>query len=222
MGDQYPVIREPSVKKTNRGNGNTDALAQWALLWVVPFFVVMAAYLAVRSLLDNDGWYMVFTLSGVLLSGVGLWKFGAWHRLTDTAGLRRPLEAEIGLNLIVNGLPIVAVEIAWQSIAVPVLVDVMSNRWWIVGACAAIGCAVPATLHFARRMIDELRDPLHGDSIEVAQVERELEYKRWKDLLDYRGADKSNERVKQLESQLRQKEEELRKARNEKQVMIVK
>ena len=40
MGDQYPqIIREPSVKKTNRGNGNTDALAQWALLWVVPFVV---------------------------------------------------------------------------------------------------------------------------------------------------------------------------------------
>ena len=52
MGDQYPqIIREPSVKKTNRGNGNTDALAQWARLWVVPFVVVMAAYLAVNSLM---------------------------------------------------------------------------------------------------------------------------------------------------------------------------
>ena len=223
MGDQYPqIIRDPSVKKTNRGNGNTDALAQWALSWAVPFVVVMAAYLTVNSLMTYDGWYIVFTLAGVALIGVGVWRFGRWHRLEDASGFRRTLEAEIGLNIIVTGSPVLIFALVWQASIVPVLIETLSKRWTIVALFAALACAVPATLHFRRRMIDELRDPLHGDSIEVAQIERELDYKRWKDMLEYKGSGKSDERVKQLESQLRQKEDELRKARNEKQVMIVK
>lgn len=222
MGDQYPFVHKPSVTKTNSGNGNTDALAQWALLWVVPFVVVMAFYLAVNSLMTFDAWYIVFTLAGVALIGVGLWRCGRWHRLDDVDGLRRPLEAEIGLNFLVNGVPVVIFAVVWQSMIVPVMTDTLSQQWSIVALFAALACAVPATLHFRKRMIDELRDPLHGDSIEVAQTERELDYKRWKDLLDYRGSGKSDERVKQLESELRQTRDELRRARNEKQVMIVK
>jgi len=218
MGD-IPFIKEPSVKTIVKDNGNRTALEQWALLTVIPAMVLSGLYLAVRSQMTADAWWMLFTMLGVIAAGVALWRFGRWHQLVDKNGLRRPREAEIGLNLIVNSWPGL-LAIIWQVLVVDVLSVTLSDNWPIVLLFIVCACAIVSTLFFGKRMMRELTDPLAGNSIEIGVRERELRHEERLKELEAKRAQASIEYAQKLEAKVADLAQQLDKAKRGSRVIF--
>lgn len=219
MADSIPVIREPSVKTVVKDNGNRTAVEQWMLLTIIPSLVLCLIYLAIRSQMTAASWYDLFTVAGICAGIFGLLRFSRWYNVEmDENKTRRPDAARLGLNIIINSWPFVAV-LFWQAVVVENISYTLADNWPIVLAFITLGCALFATAFIVLRLIRELRDPLSGNSIEIGVRERELKHELKLAKLE---ADKNRGRAEyaqELEEELARVKDELARAKRSSRVI---